>query len=59
MFCQKEQNVEPDSIYSDSHDGVANLIAILRICEQIDTSKENIDKNSDQGECSDGIIVTY
>ena len=51
--------MEPDSIYSDSHDGVANLIAILRICEQIDTSKENIDKNSDQGECNDGIVVTF
>ena len=51
--------MDPDSTNPDSHDGVANLIAILRICEQIDTSKENIDKNSDQGECNDGIVVTF
>jgi hypothetical protein len=34
---------------------VANLISVLRICEQIETNKETIEKNSDQGECNDRI----
>ena len=52
--------MEPDFTESDnSHDGVANLISVLRICEQIETNKETIEKNSDQGECNDSIIVTY
>ena len=51
--------MEPEFTESDSHDGVANLISVLRICEQIETSKETIKKNSDQGECNDCIIVTY
>ena len=59
MFCRKEQNVEPDSTNPDGQDGVANLIAVLRICEQIQTNKENIERNSENGECNDDIIVTY
>lgn len=59
MFCRKEQNVEPDSTNPDGQDGVANLIAILRLFEQIQTSKENFEKNSESGEYNDGIIVTY
>ena len=52
--------MEPDFTESDnSHDGVANLISVLRICEQIETNKETIEKNSDQGVCNDDIIVTY
>ena len=51
--------MEPEFTEPDSRDGVANLIAILRVCEQIDTSKENINKNPNQGECNDGITVIY
>ncbi|MBR6505916.1 hypothetical protein IKT18_03755 [Candidatus Saccharibacteria bacterium] len=43
----------------DDHDAVQNLIAILRVCEQIEASKENVKKNSNCGECDDGIIVTF
>ncbi|MDO4759425.1 MAG: hypothetical protein Q4A30_01395 [Candidatus Saccharibacteria bacterium] len=51
--------MEPDSTNPDGQDGVANLIAILRLFEQIQTSKENFEKNSESGEYNDGIIVTY
>ena len=52
--------MEPDFTESDdSHDGVANLISVLRICKQIETNKETIEENSDQGERNDSIIVTY
>lgn len=51
--------MDPDSTAQNSHDGVANLIAVLRICEQIQTDKETIEKNTENGECNDGIIVTY
>lgn len=51
--------MDPEFTESDSHDGVANLISVLRIYEQIETNKETIENNSDQGECNDDIIVTY
>lgn len=51
--------MDPEFVEPDSHDGAANLISVLRICEQIEANKETIEKNSDQGERNDGIIVAY
>ena len=60
-IAPKELNVvpEPTEDIQNSNESIQNLIAILRLCEQIQTSKENVEKNSESGECNDGIIVTY
>ena len=57
MFWKDRIDVDPEFTESNSLDGVANLISVLRICEQIETSKETIEKKSDQGECNDGILA--
>ena len=49
--------MDPEFTESNSHDGVANLISVLRICEQIETNKETIEKNSDQGKCNDDYLI--
>ena len=33
--------MDPEFTESDSHDGVANLISVLRICEQIGTKQRD------------------
>lgn len=53
-----DESVEPDTT-TDDQNAVANLIGILRLTEQINTNDETVKKNSDCGECNDGIIVTY
>lgn len=50
--------MEPDTT-TDDQNAVANLIGILRLTEQIKTNDEAVKKNSNCGECNDGIIVTY
>ncbi len=45
-YPKMETTMDFNPTNSDSHNGVANLIAVLRVCEQIQTTKENIEKSS-------------
>lgn len=53
-----DEGVEQETA-KDNRDAVANLIAILRLTEQINANDETVKKNSNCGECNDGTIVTY